>query len=153
MKITSVEIFNLRGFEGVNEISFSDSINLFVGNNNSGKSTLLKAIYVLRNGNIFNKKDITLGEEKAYIKYRFVGEHLELSQAKDFDSFIRYDVASNQLKLHKQAGITPGLLNFISNSEPKNLIYPFLSKRKTNNYSESVTLQTINAVDGNFENL
>lgn len=153
MKITAIEISNLRGFEGKNEISFSDSINLFVGNNNSGKSTLLKAIYVLQNSAIFNRSDITLGEEKGYVKYWFTGEHYEINKAEDFESFIRYDIASNQLKLYKQAGITPSGINFIPSSEPRNLIYPFLSMRKTNNFSESVTSQTLSAVSGNFENI
>jgi AAA15 family ATPase/GTPase len=57
MHIKRIEIENLRSFKKV-DIKLSPSINLFVGNNNSGKSTILKSLYRLQSSNAFRLEDV-----------------------------------------------------------------------------------------------
>lgn len=48
MKVKSIEIKNLKGFIDSGSIELSPTINLLVGANNSGKSTVIKACYLLQ---------------------------------------------------------------------------------------------------------
>ena len=48
MKVHSVRLKNKRCFEDTGELICSPKLNIFVGRNNTGKSTLLKAIFGLQ---------------------------------------------------------------------------------------------------------
>ncbi|NQY11418.1 MAG: AAA family ATPase [Flavobacteriales bacterium] len=48
MKIKSIRIENLKGFENSGKIEFSPTINVLVGANNSGKSTIIKSCYAIQ---------------------------------------------------------------------------------------------------------
>ncbi|THE07652.1 recombinase RecF [Enterococcus hirae] len=50
MYISKLILENFKSFEGRHEILFKPGINFFVGNNNSGKTTIFKAVEFLRNG-------------------------------------------------------------------------------------------------------
>ncbi|WP_373464023.1 AAA family ATPase, partial [Flavobacterium lindanitolerans] len=39
MKITAISMTNIRGFKSLSKTEFSNNINVFIGSNNSGKST------------------------------------------------------------------------------------------------------------------
>ena len=57
MYLDSLTLINIRSFSQA-EIKFSRSINLLVGNNNSGKSTVIKAAYLLQNFTFNYQRDI-----------------------------------------------------------------------------------------------
>ncbi len=57
MKVKSVRLVNLRSFVD-QEIEFSENINLLVGANNSGKSTIVKAMLNLQYEHVFEVSDI-----------------------------------------------------------------------------------------------
>lgn len=62
MYISKIKLENFRSFSGEHDIIFNSGINFFVGNNNSGKTTIFKAIEFLQNGK--NKEEwITKGKE------------------------------------------------------------------------------------------
>mgnify|MGYP001174296417 CR=1 FL=1 len=44
MYIADIEIENFRGFSGKKVIEFNDKFNIFIGHNNSGKTTIIKAL-------------------------------------------------------------------------------------------------------------
>jgi putative ATP-dependent endonuclease of OLD family len=50
MRITKVNIINYKCFEGIFSIDFHDGINILVGNNETGKSTILEAIHLALTG-------------------------------------------------------------------------------------------------------
>ena len=52
MDIEKVIIKNFKKFKGPFEIRFKENINLLVGDNESGKSTILEAIHVALTGGI-----------------------------------------------------------------------------------------------------
>ena len=62
MYISKIKLENFRSFSGEHDIIFNSGINFFVGNNNSGKTTIFKAIEFLQNGK--NTEEwITKGKE------------------------------------------------------------------------------------------
>lgn len=60
MYISELEIENFRGFNGQTKILLNNGINVFIGQNNSGKTTLIKAIELLFNEN--SKKKLSVGD-------------------------------------------------------------------------------------------
>lgn len=62
MYIAKIIVKNFKSFIGEHELNLSEGINFFVGNNNCGKTTILKAIEFIQTGK--NKEDfITKGKE------------------------------------------------------------------------------------------
>ena len=51
MAIEKVIIQNFKKFKNTFEVKFNENINLLVGDNESGKSTILEAIHVALTGN------------------------------------------------------------------------------------------------------
>lgn len=47
MYISEIKISNFRGFRGPTKINFTEGINVIIGHNNSGKTTILKALQLL----------------------------------------------------------------------------------------------------------
>lgn len=76
MRVAAIEIRCLRILERV-ELEFSPGVNLFVGSNGSGKSSLLEAVHVLGSGRSFRShrlRDlVTHGESKLRIVGRIIG--------------------------------------------------------------------------------
>ncbi|MBN1830093.1 MAG: AAA family ATPase, partial [Deltaproteobacteria bacterium] len=50
MKIRKVKITNFKCYSDTFEVTLNDGINIFVGNNESGKSTILEAIHLALTG-------------------------------------------------------------------------------------------------------
>jgi len=149
MKITAIDIENIRGFQKVHKTDFSDSINIFIGPNNAGKSTILNSIFLLQR-HVFGNNDITIGQTKGKIELYYKGEHLQFieSSSRFNRLIIRLEIAS---RLYGDAngseyqwGIT------IPEQEPNNLIYPYLSKRKTSGYTDDINEISVNSVYGNL---
>ncbi|MDR2601919.1 MAG: AAA family ATPase [Spirochaetaceae bacterium] len=55
MRITKVNIINYKCFEGKFSIDFHDGVNIIVGNNETGKSTILEAIHLALTGVVNGK--------------------------------------------------------------------------------------------------
>lgn len=62
MIVKSIDIINLRCFENLH-LELSPSINVIVGKNNSGKSTIIKALYQLQSSNVFQDIDVRKGAQ------------------------------------------------------------------------------------------
>ncbi len=74
MKVTAIKLKNVRGFIKLDKTEFSKSINIFIGSNNSGKSTILNSIYQLQK-KVLSKTDITIGRNIGEIELFFEGKH------------------------------------------------------------------------------
>ncbi|WP_295664213.1 ATP-binding protein [uncultured Mucilaginibacter sp.] len=141
MKITAIEIENIRCFKSVPRTELSKSINIFIGPNNTGKTTILKSIYLLQY-NSFDLNDITQGHDKGEIKLSFIGENSPyFTNDRNLDTFF-FELNRFDNKIKCQLGLSDDTI-FYSNfskfpeHEPQNLIYPYLSKRKVNGYNGS----------------
>jgi len=67
MKIQSVAIENIRGFSPSGSLVLSRGINLLVGQNNSGKSTIINAILQLQKPSL-TYEDISLNMNEGNIR-------------------------------------------------------------------------------------
>jgi len=152
MKITAIDLENVRGFQKIPKTDFSDSINIFIGPNNAGKSTILNSIFQIQR-QVLNRNDITIGQTQGKIELYYSGHHLlHIPSNQNFNRLI-FNLQNNKI----QYGLTNGLqgmgLNAIPEQEPDNLIYPYLSKRKAVNYVDAINEVNANSVSGNFTNL
>lgn len=159
--IKSLEIINYKGFENF-EMNKLNKINIFVGNNNSGKTSILEAIYIgmknnfmgsmniiqnrnlnnnskametlFRNLDVNNKISITLKNDEDYFL-------TELSSILDNNIFI-------PMNFQNEAGIqSQEEKSFIINKDGKKVIYNFSMKNKANGSLEQVV--NIKAEDSN----
>ena len=153
MHITYLKLQDFRSFESTNPIIF-DKINILVGANNSGKSTILKAIHLLQTGGTDIYADIRKGASYSIIELGIDGIFNALSWP---TGLIGHGIA----QLHFQANVglnfninmengTNSSIGQVSNNEPNNLLVPFLSKRKTISYHEDVRSQYSYSVEANM---
>jgi predicted ATPase len=163
-------LFNTLRVRGFRSIVDSDvlklgPISLVVGRNNSGKSSLLRAIYSIQNGSPFQQSDIRVGQDQAEINLTFPELPPPLLSNE------------NLVKVALTGPDGPGTLNCtrrrnaaswtieatINNSsakvaglasqEPDNLIFPVLSGRRITIYKEQVSDKSAFAVGPTDNNL
>ncbi|NOS91199.1 MAG: AAA family ATPase [Cyclobacteriaceae bacterium] len=152
MKITAIQLQNLRGFQNVPKTDFSERINIFIGANNSGKSTLLNAIFQLQR-HVLTSQDITIGQKSGKIELYFSGTHQSLNgKIPEYNRIICH-LGNPGMAYGLRDGADHSGFNRIPEQEPNNLIYPYLSKRKTVSYANTINEANANSVAGNFENL
>lgn len=95
MHLQDLEVCNFKGFAGVQKIKFNipdgsvlgSGLNILVGENNSGKSTIFEAIHFLRNGSkkpssvlLCQSSKNNTTESDGYIEANFVGRIGEISE-------------------------------------------------------------------------
>ena len=76
MFVKSIRLLNIRSFNDT-ELEFSKAINLLVGNNNSGKSTIIKSLFKLQNLNTLGEDDIRKSSDfgRIYIDIEEISIH------------------------------------------------------------------------------
>lgn len=161
MIITELRVETIRGFVNNQSIAPSNKINLLIGQNNSGKSTILNSILLIQDPSVLNQLDISLNWNQGRIDLvlsgldRYIKDHGN-SAFPDivYDKLIfEFDRGRGQIRTARSSeGATVGF-GQTNNEEPKNLIYPYLSKRKVVSYDEAVHLQATHSVRGNFTHL
>jgi len=152
MKITGIELINVRGFKHLEKTELSKTINIFVGPNNSGKSTIINSIYLLQNSSVLNKKDITIGAQNGEIRIYVKGDYPPVIKLDSHFQYILKMLTGGNLQINRGQQGNQGLEQ-IPTREPKNLIYPYLSKRKVVNFDNTINETNQKAVTGNFQNL
>lgn len=152
MKITAIELTNIRGFKKLPRTEFSKRINVFIGANNSGKSTILNSIFSLQRENVIASNDVTVGEQTGEVKLYFEGNFMSHGIFNSGSSY-SLDPKRKQRFLFNENGRRITSTSTIPEQEPNNLIYPYLSKRKSVIFSDQINEQNTNSVSGNFTNL
>lgn len=150
MKITAIELKNIRGFKELKKTEFSKKINVFIGANNSGKSTILNSIFVLQRSNVISTSDVTVGERDCEIKLFLEGYHNNLIDQYIPGSYFSYLPVEKKRHYKDSRAKSLQIIDTIPEIEPYNLIYPYLSKRKTASFVDQINEQNTNAVIGNF---
>ncbi|MFZ3300463.1 AAA family ATPase [Ralstonia pickettii] len=162
MRVNSLQVRNFRSFEDSGAIDF-DSINVLVGANNAGKSSILRGLYHVQEGLGVILDDVRVGSNVAYID-------ISISDARAQEPFQTHGYDSGRLTvsiIRKDdvrgggANITfrPGesdsreTISFIKGVDPHHFVVPYLSKRKTAVYSEDVRHQSAMQVFPNMGNL
>jgi len=80
MFVKQLRLINLRSFADTS-IQFSTGINLLVGNNNSGKSTIIKSLYKLQDLQTFRSEDVRKGKQLGRIQ-------IDLDEVSEEDAFL-----------------------------------------------------------------
>lgn len=156
MKINSISIENFRCFETWH--AHFGQISVFVGENNSGKSSILKTILALQGGTTLAPHDIRAGHNSAAISF-------ECSGIRDIPGVILHNGLDEEIRMELNTNSSRASLEFtlkitsstigdrtigqFENRNPKNPIVPYLSKRKVQSYSQDVRLEYGNTV-GDF---
>lgn len=155
MHITYLKLQDFRSFESTNPIVL-DKINILVGANNSGKSTILKAIHLLQTGGSDVYADIRKGANNSMIEFGLDNiEHHKYFHGHSGHAKAYLQLNSNSslsLQFSNQDGNNFSLSQ-VPNIEPDNLLIPFFSKRKTVSYIEDVRKQYSFSVESSMQNL
>jgi AAA15 family ATPase/GTPase len=160
MWISQVTLNNFRSFENAN-IQLSKGINLIVGANNSGKSTLLKSMLWLQNGFGCNSKDLRIFENNGYVNL-WIKEVKKEFRSHNGKTLLKLKLGINSIDVDLTVGNEDdgsstshysNTQNLISDQEPSNYIYPYLSKRKVIHFEQTINSSIANSVRGNLSNL
>lgn len=153
MKINTIILNNIKSFKGEHQLNCSKTINILIGKNNSGKSTILNSIYALQKQAFF-AKDITLGHKDGYVELVFEPEICLISgnyiTMNNFEYRINLD---NEIQNSYNHTRYFGSESLIPSIEPHNIVYPFTSKRKVYAYSDEINATSARNVNGNLSNL
>jgi predicted ATPase len=166
MWIDRLEVENIRSFKKL-DLHFSQSINIFIGENNSGKSTLLKCLYELQDPGALNKPDLRKDSESGFIRrflssendVPYIESNRPLLAYKPSDCLIerffpRNDNQDSIYKVRNNPEQLIGRFQYIQNMSPYNLFYPHLSRRKAfGDYDTRIALELKNSLSRTHEHL
>ncbi|MDD5095537.1 MAG: AAA family ATPase [Dehalococcoidia bacterium] len=138
MWVSKLELTNIRSFEKA-DIVLSKGINILVGPNNAGKSTLLNAALQLQYTKLY-PGDLRKSSASGSLQISLDGKsetHFG-NQGKDVSLYtVTLQESGSSAVWRLKNGNAIGLAQ-IPPTEPKNFIYPYLSKRKDVSYSEKI---------------
>lgn len=142
MRITSLQLTAFRSFEAMKPIYFGP-INVFIGANNAGKSSILRALYLMQAGSESGLPDVRVGYESARILIGLEGvpPHECISGNKnELLGAVQIDLKSQNRKSGEtnmqflRAGGGGASCAQFPAMEPHHFVVPFLAKRKTATY-------------------
>lgn len=166
MHISKLVVTNIRSFKETHSLELSQGINILVGKNNSGKSTLLRALQLIQIGNsdlshlpTMNRK----GEQQCQIEIHFGSPdnrlevyHSNLISHYQHQLTFTLNGGSRECKVVRQsdgairnastgASLTP--------KEPYNLIVPYFSRRKVVQFEQKTDAESSFTVHDTLRNL
>lgn len=173
MKINKIQLVNFKKFYGKNEICFNDKINIIIGDNETGKSTILQAIDIVCNGSRTKVENIGLNN---LFNERIINEFLESDRKKfpimEIDLFLNEDnierlngknyyepsCTQNGLRLICEADMENYSNEIKEILEDDNCVFPFefykvsfttFADQHYNGYNKFVSSLFINNLDNN----
>lgn len=166
MRITHVTIKNLRSFKHIDLLPLSPKINLLIGANNSGKSTIIKALNLIQ----IPRADVELpklarkGSNPTLVSLRFdelsenyFSKNTVTANPSIYEKEVYYSINRiGSIQVHQVKRINSqnvGQVQPCPNTEPNNFIYPYFSKRKTVVFDETINKANSIAVKENMVNL
>jgi len=151
MWVSSINIKNIRCFEGA-FVELSKSINIIIGANNSGKTTFLNSFLMLQKNEAFCKPDLRKNTKNGNAVIRVEGDCSDYFKFKDEIESVQMVPTLDNINIEFKNGTNVGHQR-LELREPYNFIYPFLSKRKTVAYNETINIDNTQLVLGNLKNL
>lgn len=160
MRVNSLQLTDFRSYKKTDQIDF-DQINILIGPNNSGKTSILRALYLLQVGYL-NHGDIRFGSNKAKVQIEIdlKNPHPRIATMPSAQmGYLTIEINPNktvsyQIKSYSGGNHT-GNHSFgpFGNKDPDHFIIPFHSKRKTISYSEEVNQGRSLEITGDFQYL
>lgn len=155
MIVSRIQINEFRSIERSPEIRLSN-LNVIVGANNAGKSSIIKALHVLQE-DAASVADIRLGKYETSIELFLEDIPLNhpICMGFQLDSArLRFSLTPNSRRLSIDvSNVDSRETNFFPNTEPNHFIIPFFSKRKTASFQEDVRAQNALSITSNFHYL
>ena len=157
MRVSYLHLENFRSFESMVEIAF-DQITVLIGPNNAGKSSILRALYLLQQGCETVDSDVRINAPYAQIII-----HLQnIQRVGQWGISDSIDNGIVDIKKPRGSGLqlslrslnskkTPNSIGQLLNREPDHFIVPYLSKRKTATYHEDVRESHALVVSNNLQ--
>jgi hypothetical protein len=149
MKVKSIQLTAFRSFVETGPIQL-DTINVLIGANNAGKSSILRGLYLMQQGGGNGLPDVRIGSTLARVSIEFDNLH-GTSGWEEADSAgartLLVDVNSTDRRsgtARLYATIANGTtydVQQLLNVEPNHFVVPYLSKRKVVGYNEDVRNQ------------
>jgi predicted ATPase len=169
MRVNQMKLTNFRSFAETGPIILG-SINVLIGENNSGKSSIIRAIRYLQQGIQDRAKDVRAGTLGAAISLDICTDQKHPKFADEDTLNFVYELKSNDrasgqvkvqvfnpvgLQIFNQldGNIDAVLPSEFINREPSHFLVPFLSKRKGLGYNPSVASGEAASVQPEFSNL
>ncbi|SRR6266849_6303995 len=144
MWVSRLDINNIKSFDASGAIHLDKRMNILLGANNSGKSTIIRVLYLLQNAGILTVSDVRIGAPTASAVMNL--EDIDNPHIAGWikSGFIpAVEITGNRNTGNVQVTmVTPNntqrsTIN-IPAQEPDNFIYPYLSKRKVQGYRREV---------------
>lgn len=151
MKIDAIKLTNIRSYRQLDWLQLSPMINVFIGKNNAGKSTILKAILKLQSNEILQAESLSLGTKEGRIEIKVSGNVSKYIQLQGKAEHLRITVPANSRQASGSGVKAP--FEVIPAQEPENLIFPYLSYRKTTTYSNEISEKSTKSVEHDLKYL
>lgn len=158
MKISRMRLYGLRCFDDTGDINLSGRCNVIVGQNNSGKSTILKAPLSMQGMSFSDPQDIRHGSSVS-------GWQIKLTEVAATDFLNPRASGASEMgysRYYRGSAQDPNdVITYVmgndnpvfSGDRPHNKIVPFLAKRKAVSFAQDVSSQVQSRVTGRFEHL
>lgn len=174
MHVLSLQLNNMRGYIDTEELIFANRVNLFVGPNNSGKSTILRAIYFLQERSALLPDDRRLGADQGHVVITVFGQDVERCIPEDLRQFRSKEEIEQSLIGTMAEGLTVSDEKYLSirvdftaedgvvpdrcfanlpQREPDSFILPHMSRRKPAHLTSNVGSKQTDTVDETRSNL
>lgn len=162
MRVTSIELTNFRSFVASGNVELGP-LNVLVGPNNSGKSSIIRGLYMLQQGGSELYPEVRAGASTATVEIALAGlngvkawgAHANSGSAK-FSATLTTEDRRTGTKVFKVTSTgqpeTSGEIQFPA-EDPRHFVVPYLSKRKPQFYDEDVKEATAYAVRPQMGNL
>ncbi len=159
MRIIELRLVRVRCFEDTGEISPATNCNIFVGKNNTGKSTLLRAVLRLQ-GFSFDDRDVRPSEHTSAPPFISL-----MVQQANWNTFISEPrVKADPLRIILPLGErSPSIDGYSHNIHPRKAVFhqtrplhsivPFVARRKAREFAYDVSLNAQSAVSGTLARL
>jgi hypothetical protein len=157
MWVSQVIIQDIKSFDKMAEIWLDQKMNIVIGENNSGKSIIIKALYLLQNQNAIQEPDVRYGKAHGRVVITladFDGALFGIENFSDQLYELVYEVNKTRgmgMRFANPSGVSS--FATIQNREPNNFIYPFFAKRKVGRFEETVNIGYTQQVGENLANL
>lgn len=157
MRVKSIQLQGFRSFDVPTSIDLGQ-LNVFIGANNAGKSSILKSVYLMQEGSGSAMPDVRAGMGRAQI-------HMSLEEVSGPSwgdrgsgtltiTLTSTDRQNGGMTMEfRSANGEVSSLNQLPPREPFHFVVPYLSKRKTAGYQEDVRSQSAMMVQASMANL
>ncbi|MFK5924252.1 MAG: AAA family ATPase [Verrucomicrobiota bacterium] len=155
MKIEGIGIRGFKCYENL-ELQGFGPINVFTGDNNSGKSTIIRAIYAPQMPEVLDKRDIRSGNAQITIDH-FISEskRSDFTNSDDDYSYISqiYDAGGRSIFNFGDSGVDRRDASAYRQKYPENAIFPIFSRRNILKMEPTTGGDSHIKITGNFQNL